>query len=214
MFLAKFQIELLSPWAVGAVQSFGCEMSSLFCAQLDEGRVLDVLLFSGVGNFDELLSFLQSESLVLEFELLDKQEKYVVCKIVTGYSSIMSLLLKHKCFLLGDVQVKNCFEFWSVGSSDKKNLRELLVSLRKKRKTNILEIRDFHFESGELTQRQYELAKSAYERGYFDVPKKLGLDALSLELGVSKSTLAVHLQKAEKLILGNFFSFSNEYVRR
>lgn len=45
MFLAKFQIELLSPWAVGAVQSFGCEMSSLFCAQLDEGRVLDVLLF-------------------------------------------------------------------------------------------------------------------------------------------------------------------------
>lgn len=57
----------------------------------------------------------------------------------------------------------------------------------------------------ELTDRQREVVRLAYDRGYFDVPKQVSLKELSDEVGVSPSSVDEILKRAEKKILCHYF---------
>ena len=52
-----------------------------------------------------------------------------------------------------------------------------------------------------LTQKQREILTHSLELGYYEFPKKIGLNTLAKKLGLSPSTLCVHLQKIESKIL-------------
>ena len=65
-------------------------------------------------------------------------------------------------------------------------------------------------EFGDLfTLKQREILEPTIELGYYDFPRKISLNDLSKQVGVSPSTLCVHLQKIESRVFGsdlNFFS--------
>lgn len=116
--------------------------------------------------------------------------------------------------MLSDITIKNNFEYWRVGSSNKENIKNLIEILNKSRKTILLELKEFNFIKKELTDKQYSILKTAKEKGYYEIPKQIDLDKLSNELNISKSTLAAHLQKAEKKVIENFLENSNEHIRQ
>jgi DNA-binding CsgD family transcriptional regulator len=49
-----------------------------------------------------------------------------------------------------------------------------------------------------LTDRQQEVLRTAYDLGYFEVPKQASIEDIAGELGVDPSTVAEHLQRAER----------------
>ncbi len=55
-----------------------------------------------------------------------------------------------------------------------------------------------------LTLRQVQVLTIAYERGFFDVPKKVNLEMLSKTLGVKPSTLDEILRKAVKKLIESY----------
>jgi DNA-binding CsgD family transcriptional regulator len=59
-------------------------------------------------------------------------------------------------------------------------------------KTDILEA---------LTDRQREVLQTAYENGYYDVPRGITTNELAGELGVDGSTVSEHLQRAERNLI-------------
>ena len=61
-----------------------------------------------------------------------------------------------------------------------------------------------------LTPRQRLIFDSALNEGYWDTPRRITLSALAELLGLSKSTLSVHLHKIEGVVLNSFA----EEVRR
>ncbi|MFB6122588.1 MAG: helix-turn-helix domain-containing protein [Haloferacaceae archaeon] len=48
-----------------------------------------------------------------------------------------------------------------------------------------------------LTDRQREALRTAYERGYFDVPRKAALEDVAAELGISASSASERLRRAQ-----------------
>jgi hypothetical protein len=54
-----------------------------------------------------------------------------------------------------------------------------------------------------LTDRQMKILATACVSGYFDQPAKVGLDDLARRAGISRSTYAEHLRKAESKLLEN-----------
>lgn len=52
-----------------------------------------------------------------------------------------------------------------------------------------------------LTNGQRKTLIEAYNKGYFDLPRKTGSEKLAKSLGLSKSTVSEHLRKAEKMLL-------------
>jgi DNA-binding Lrp family transcriptional regulator len=63
-------------------------------------------------------------------------------------------------------------------------------------------------EFGDLfTLKQREILEPTIELGYYDFPRKISLNNLSKQVGVSPSTLCVHLQKIESRVFGSDLRF-------
>ncbi len=57
-----------------------------------------------------------------------------------------------------------------------------------------------------LTSRQEEIVKAAFEKGYYDYPKKTTMKELARIFDISPSTLSEILQRGEKKVMGWYFS--------
>lgn len=55
-----------------------------------------------------------------------------------------------------------------------------------------------------LTARQHELLKTAFEKGYMDCPRRIGIKVLSDTLKVSKSAVSETLRRAERKIIEHY----------
>ncbi len=53
-----------------------------------------------------------------------------------------------------------------------------------------------------LTSRQREVLRTAFEDGYYDVPRGAGTEDIAAALELDPSTVAEHLQRAERNLLG------------
>ncbi len=56
----------------------------------------------------------------------------------------------------------------------------------------------------QLTDRQREMVRTAYEMGYYEVPRTVTTEDVAAELDVDPSTVAEHLQRAERNLLGQY----------
>jgi len=54
----------------------------------------------------------------------------------------------------------------------------------------------------DLTARQREVIETAWEMGYYEVPKDVSADEVAAELDLDSSTVNEHLQRAERNLLG------------
>lgn len=53
-----------------------------------------------------------------------------------------------------------------------------------------------------MTDRQQEVIQTAFDMGYYDVPRSISTKEVATELGLDASTVAEHLQRAERNVLG------------
>jgi DNA-binding CsgD family transcriptional regulator len=53
-----------------------------------------------------------------------------------------------------------------------------------------------------LTPRQRQILLAAYALGYYEVPRRISSDDLSMHLDLDKSTVVEHLRKAERKLIG------------
>ncbi len=58
-----------------------------------------------------------------------------------------------------------------------------------------------------FTLKQREILGPAINSGYYDFPRKISLNSLSEKIGISPSTLCVHLQKIESRVFGSDLRF-------
>ena len=58
------------------------------------------------------------------------------------------------------------------------------------------------------TLQQHRIIKLAHRNGWYEVPKKISIRGLASKLGLSKSTVAEQLVKAESEIVGGFLENS------
>ena len=63
---------------------------------------------------------------------------------------------------------------------------------------------------GPLNSKQLELAKFAYDKGWYDAKKRVKISEMAEELGIARATLAEHLSRIECIVMDDLFgSFSN-----
>ena len=57
----------------------------------------------------------------------------------------------------------------------------------------------------DLTARQEQIIKIAFEQGYFQFPRRVSVSDLAVRLKISKSTLSEILRKGEEKIMTEYF---------
>lgn len=59
-----------------------------------------------------------------------------------------------------------------------------------------------------LTARQREVLETAFDRGYYDVPRSASTAEIAAEFDLDDSTVSEHLQRAERNVLAAVFGRS------
>jgi len=88
---------------------------------------------------------------------------------------------------------------WRIEAKGTRRLERLQRALRSR-----FEVQDFQAKrlsnAPSMTKSSF-LLKEAFERGYFDVPKRVSIEELSHDLGIPMSTLDIDIRRALKVVL-------------
>jgi predicted DNA binding protein len=117
--------------------------------------------------------------------------------------NIISAVARHRGFPLDAVRVKNGVETWTLGVSDREQAKAILDALAGMGPLKVLRLSKGTFPDLRLTGAQLRVLRAAIVRGYYEFPRRTSPTKLAKELGLAKSTVLEHLQRAEaKVILG------------
>ncbi len=150
-------------------------------------------------------SLSQSEGLKT-VDLVRVDPHRVVGTIVTENCPLCSTLSGYGCSILSATTTSGGKMEWKMLVSSHDTLRSLTERLGSRGvKFEVTKIRNVNGKE-ELTARQEEIARIAFELGYFEFPRRTPLNRLASQLGISSATLSEILRRAEKNILSRYFS--------
>jgi len=143
----------------------------------------------------------------------DVQSRY---RFVRSNNGCLCSVIEKKGFPIETVRPEDgglCVSFFA---SDLDSLNEIVttlrdsfagVQLRRLQQTQRLEESDpVWMDLSELTGRQQEVIRTAFEMGYFDYPKRANASEVAEELGIAASTFSEHISTAQRKILDGVFS--------
>jgi len=152
----------------------------------------------------ELLEALNRDEDLIDIETMKSKSGHIYGSATSLRCTVCKDVAKSKCFL-ASVDVTSGGARWTVIGNNN-SFRELLVALEEDRIPFQVKLKRNLEDSELLTARQEQILSIAFERGYFDFPKKVGLDELAALAEIKTSTLAEILRRGQKKILGEYLA--------
>lgn len=155
-------------------------------------------------ELEKVLKALGSEPWVRSFDLDFVESGKLVGEVVTPKCLVCAILAESNCHLVSANTRSDGMISWRVMTRDREEVKKLVARLRKAKcdvelsKLTPIDDREV------LTGRQEEIIMMAFERGYFETPRKVKLKDLSRLTGVSQATLSEILRKGQKRIVVDF----------
>ena len=154
---------------------------------------------------DELLVDIRRDQDVREIEAVKSKSGHVYGSATSLRCTVCKEVAESKCFLASVGITSREGARWTVLGNNE-SFRELLGALEKKKIPFEVKLRRNLEDSNLLTVRQEQILSIAFERGYFDFPKRTGLEELATQYGIRTSTLAEILRRGQKKILGEYLA--------
>lgn len=206
MIEAVISIELPGIWVTRLVQHFDVEV-----------RILDTIPYGNDGCQDLVEMKLNDEDLndIVKFLEGLPDMGTVNMEIVEGKKAIGVIQCK-MCFACRDVIESNCFLVsastkddtkleWTVISSDNSCMKDLIERLGKHGASpQVIKMKKIK-EEEMLTENQEKIVRTAYERGYYDFPKRTGVKELADMFDISTATLSEILRRGQRKIIESYF---------
>ena len=164
--------------------------------------VRDLVEMSGSQeDLESVLDALEKEPWVKDFDLDFVESGKLVGEVVTHRCLACSALASSRCYLMSARVSREGAFSWRLMTKGREDLRRLVSKLRKHQiEVELLKVTPIG-EREVLTDRQREITMMAFERGYFDTPRRVKLKDLSSMTGVSQGTLSEILRKGQRRIL-------------
>jgi predicted DNA binding protein len=191
------------------------ELTSKYHAKIN---ILDCLPYMDTGNKDlvEIEVDEQYVDMVLE-DVRKNPDVDMTDLTVVDRTRIKGAVATNECvaccsmvgseaFLLEAHMEKGGRMVWQLLSSDKEAIRRIVSDLEGHRYTvELMKLTSVDMDEL-MTSRQEDILQIAYERGYFDYPKKISLRDLAAMFDISISTLSEMLRKGQRKIMEEYFA--------
>ena len=167
--------------------------------------VRDLVEISGKQeDLEQILREFEREPWVKSYDLDFVKSGKMVGEVVTHKCLACSSLAGSDCHLISaDVRPDGAVR-WRLMTSSRDEVKKLISKLRKaKCEVELLKLSPID-EQEVLTTRQEEIIMMAFERGFFETPRKIKLRDLAMITGVSQATLSEILRKGQKRIVVDF----------
>ena len=193
-------------WIVQAADTYSASVEILDSKMSSQGTMKHLFdIQVSPDSRDELVSTIRKDGDVVDLEVIRSGSGHVFGASTSARCTVCREVARSNCFLVSvSVEPKGVANWTILGSGD--SFRELTGALEKHRIPFEVKLRKKLEDKELLTARQEQVLTIAFERGYFDFPKKLGLAELASLTGVKTSTLAEILRRGQRKILGEYLS--------
>ena len=206
MIEAVISLELPEIWVSKLVDEFGVDV-----------RILDMIPFGDVGcqdlaeiklnnaDIEDIVTFLEGlidvEEVQMEVVESNKAIGVIQCKMCSACIDI----IESNCFLVS-ARTKDMGKLeWTIISSNNQCLRTLTDRLSEHGASpEIIKMKKIK-EEELLTENQEKIVRTAYERGYYDFPKRIGVKELADMFDISTATLSEILRRGQRKIIESYF---------
>jgi predicted DNA binding protein len=152
-----------------------------------------------------LLTDMRKDKDVIKMEVVKSDSGHIYGSAVSRRCTVCKQVAKSSCFLVSVGVVTDENARWTVLGSDD-SYRGLVGALEKSKIPVEVKLRKTLEDTDLLTTRQEQILAIAFERGFYDFPKRVGLKELSVQFGIRASTLAEILRRGQKKVLGEYLS--------
>ncbi|MDG6902420.1 MAG: helix-turn-helix domain-containing protein [Nitrososphaerota archaeon] len=154
---------------------------------------------------DEVVGAMRKDKDLTGLEVIRSKNGHVYGSAASSRCTVCKEVAKSKCFLSSVSVVSKDKAHWTVLGSDD-SFRGLMRSLEKSKIPFVLRMQKRLEDTDLLTTRQEQILSIAFEGGYFDFPKRIGLKELAAATAIKTSTLAEILRRGQKKILGEYLA--------
>jgi predicted DNA binding protein len=153
-------------------------------------------------NVHEFYERLVESDHVHRVERLDSENLGVTKASCGAYSAIYGNhgILRRRNHFSDTERVYNILFF------DRDDLKAIIDDFRDIGEVTLSSLTQVGSESARLTARQREVIQTAFDLGYYEVPRAASTETVADELGLDSSTVAEHLQRAERNLLSEQLS--------
>ncbi len=209
---AVLSIKIPDNWVTEITNKYPATIKVLDCLPFEGEGVRDLIEITAPENYlDQVLNDIKRHPMISYFDVTttDKgkalavvsADSCVLCRALTGSDCFPSSVSTK------DDRTIEC----TLIVSERASLQRLIRELEKNGcDVNLIKIASINDKEA-LTSRQEEIVRIAFEKGYFDYPKKVGIRDLASIFNVSPSTLSVILRKGERKILDAYFKKNKGY---
>ncbi len=207
MIEAEMLLRVPKAWITELPVKMGLAIRILDRKPMGRTGVRDLLEISGDHQqLERLLQELPSEPLVKSHDLDFVEPDRLVGEVVTYRCLACAAIAGSKCYLVSADVRKDGAITWRVMTSDRQEIRRLMARLRRARcQAEVVKLTPLD-ERELLTSRQREIIMMAFERGFFETPRRVKLKDLSKLTGVSQATLSEVLRKGQKRIVVDYLT--------
>lgn len=153
----------------------------------------------------DLIEAIRKDEDVSGLEVIKSENGHIYGSAASSRCTICREVAKSRCFLASVSVTSREDAQWTLLGTDS-SFRELVDALDKRSIPYEVKLKKTLEDNDLLTTRQEQVLTIAFERGYFEFPKKIGLKELAAETGVRTSTLAEILRRGQKKILGEYLA--------
>jgi predicted DNA binding protein len=178
-----------------------------------ERGVKDLVEIAGPQDImDEVLKDIRKNPLVSKVDTTMTERGKIVGAVTTARCDICRILTDSDVFLISAETKSDGKVEWTLVLSDKDVLKGIFDRLKSKTvQAELVKLTKID-DKESLTERQDKITHVAFERGYFDYPKRISLRELARMFDVSPSTLSEILRKGQRKIVLDYFKKQRQQV--
>lgn len=179
--------------------------------RLPEGYGLIEALEGGERSIQTYVDSIKASESVLEFEVTYSSPTIYFTRSVHNldFPSIYETILESGSMSLLPIIIVKGVQHHTVYSPSRNALKNLLVTLKSRfSRVKIISLTSTPFKSKPtfLTPKQLEAFQLAFEKGYYEIPRrsKINIERLAQYIGIKRVAMQERLRRAEQRILSDF----------
>ncbi len=200
------RVTLPCSWVTDITGTFGATLNLV--EQKPAGdKILQSLVEIDPGEADPsaIVDALRRNRFVHSVEAIVPPKGRILATLQVAHCQACQELANSECFLTDATATEGGGLEWRLLAPQRAAVETLVDTLRKRGiAVELVSIRSVKG-SGSLTDRQARILSLAYELGYFEFPKKIGLTDLAKKLKISKAALSETLRTGEEKVLHEYF---------
>jgi predicted DNA binding protein len=206
MMEAVLSLKIPDHWISEVSENYPATIKVIDRVPFSEQGVKDLVEIQAPAEvMDEIIDTIKKNPLVVKVDTTVTDRGKVLSAVTTSRCEICRILTDADVFLISAQSKDKGKVEWTIILSEKKVLKDIFDHLKEKSvEAELVKLTKID-DKETLTERQDKITQVAFDRGYFDYPKRISLRELARMFDVSPSTLSEILRKGQRKIVMDYF---------